>query len=95
MSDHSQDPNTGHANGSEEPGFFEKPENIQKMLRIFYVCCALLVIADFVVHRHIYHSWEKLPGFYPLYGFAGCVVLVLIATEMRKVLMRDEEYYDD
>ena len=27
--------------------------------------------------------------------FIACVVLVLIATQMRKVLMRPEDYYDD
>lgn len=80
---------------NEAPGFFDKPENVQIILRVFYVCCALLFIADFFVHRHTYHALEEWPGFYPLYGFAGCVVLVLIAKEMRKVLMRKEDYYDD
>ncbi len=82
-------------NNHEKPHFFDKPENIQKVLRVFYVCCAVLLAADFVVHRHVYHDWENMPGFYPLYGFVGCVVLVLIAKEMRKVLMRKEDYYDD
>ena len=76
-------------------GFFEKPENIRKMLKVFYVICGLLVIADFIVHRHIYHDWEKIPAFYALYGFVGCVVLVIIAKEMRKILMRGEDYYDE
>lgn len=79
----------------EKPGYFDKPENVQLILRVFYVCCIVLLVADFVVHRHIYHEWENLPGFYPIYGFIGCVVLVLIAKEMRKVLMRKEDYYDD
>ncbi|KZY65709.1 hypothetical protein A3737_35850, partial [Oleiphilus sp. HI0065] len=61
----------------------------------FYVICGLLVVADFVVHRHIYHEWEKIPAFYAIYGFVGCVVLVLIAREMRKFLMRGEDYYDE
>jgi len=74
--------------------FFDKPENIKKLLKVFYVCCAILLLLDIVVHRHIVHGWEKLPGFYPLYGFVGCVLLVLIAKEMRKVLMRKEDYYD-
>jgi len=83
-------------NSNNEPlGFFEKPENISRMLKVFYVLCGLLVIADFVVHRHTYHSWEEIPAFYAIYGFVGCVVLVLIAKEMRKVLMRSEDYYDD
>lgn len=82
-------------NDNKEPAdFFDKPENIKKMLNIFYVACMLLVLVDFVVHRHIYHDWEHIPAFYALYGFAGCVVLVLIAKLMRKVLMKEEDYYD-
>lgn len=79
---------------NKETAFFDKPENVQKMLRVFYAICALLVILDFVLHRHVYHSWENLPAFYPLYGFVGCVVLVVIAKWMRTFLMRDENYYD-
>ena len=82
-------------NNNKEPAdFFDKPENIEKMLNIFYVVCALLVIVDFVVHRHIYHDWENIPAFYAIYGFVGCVVLVLIAKLMRKFLMKEEDYYD-
>ena len=78
-----------------DDGWFDKPENVKKMLRVFYVVCALLVLVDFIVHRHIYHDWESIPAFYAIYGFIGCVVLVLIATEMRKFLMRGEDYYDE
>ena len=80
---------------NEELGYFDKPENIQKMLKVFYVICALLVIVDFIVHRHIYHSWENIPAFYAIYGFVGCVVLVVIAKKMRNFLMRGEDYYDE
>jgi hypothetical protein len=44
--------------------------------------------------RHVERSWEGFPGFYAIYGFAGCVFLVLVAKQMRKVVMRDEDYYD-
>lgn len=76
------------------PDFFDKPENINKILKVFYAICVLLVVTDFIVHRHIYHDWEKIPAFYAVYGFVGCVILVLIAKAMRKVLMREEDYYD-
>ena len=79
----------------EKEYFFDKPKNIQLMLRVFYVICALLVIADFVYHRHVLHSLEKIPAFYAIYGFIACVVLVLIATQMRKLVMKKEDYYDD
>lgn len=65
------------------------------MMIVFYVLCALLVLLDFVVHRHIYLDFEKIPTFYALYGFVACVVLVVLAKLMRKVVMRDENYYRD
>ena len=73
---------------------FDDPKNIKHVLHIFYGCCALLLVLDFVIHRHISHGWENLWGFYPLYGFVGCVILVFVATWMRTFLKRDEDYYE-
>ncbi|QLE86627.1 hypothetical protein FLM48_17050 [Shewanella sp. Scap07] len=78
---------------NEKQYLFDKPKNIQRILYLLYTCCALLVVLDFVIHRHVYHSWENLPIFYPIYGFIGCVILVLIASWMRTFLMRPEDYY--
>lgn len=77
----------------ETPGFFDKARNVRIMMIVFYCICALLVILDFVVHRHIYMEWENIPAFYAIYGFVACVLLVVIAKQMRKVLMRPESYY--
>ncbi|MBY5920771.1 hypothetical protein [Ferrimonas balearica] len=62
--------------------------------KLFYLFCGILALLDLLYHRHVVHPWEGMPGFYPLYGFVGCVVLVLVAKLLRKVLMRDEHYYD-
>jgi len=75
--------------------FFDKPKNVKRVLFGFYVICAILVIVDFVVHRHIGFAWEKIPAFYAIYGFVACVVLVVLAKEMRKIVMRKEDYYDE
>ena len=74
---------------------FDKPENVQRLLRVFYAACIILALLDFVIHRHVNHSLESIWLFYPIYGFAGCVLLVLVAKWMRTFLMRDESYYDD
>ena len=78
----------------ERKHFFDDPGNVKKVLRVFYVVCALLLLADVVYHRHVVHAWEGVWGFYAGYGFVACVLLVLIAKEMRKLLMRREDYYD-
>lgn len=73
---------------------FDNPANVKRLLWALAAACIGLLLADFVVHRHVIHPWEGLPGFYALYGFVACVLLVLIAKEMRKLLMRDEDYYE-
>ncbi|MDD9857732.1 MAG: hypothetical protein OXU96_06785 [Gammaproteobacteria bacterium] len=74
--------------------FFDRPRNVKRMLRVFYAVCAGLLTADFLFHRHVVHAFEAVPGFYALFGLAACVVLVLAAKEMRKILMRGEDYYE-
>lgn len=75
--------------------FFDKPQNVRWVLRLFYAICALLFALDFVMHRHVIHSWENLWGFYAIFGFIACVALVLVAKQMRRAIMRDETYYDE
>ena len=74
---------------------FDKPENVNRLLNGFYVVCAILVIADFIIHRHITMKWENIPAFYAIYGFVACVLLVILAKKMRKIVMRKEDYYDE
>ena len=78
---------------NQELDFFDKPHNIKWILRVFYVLCAVVVALD-LLHRHSVHPWESLFGFYALYGFVACVALVLLAKWLRKLVMRDESYYD-
>jgi hypothetical protein len=86
---------------TEDQGFFYRPKVIKTIINSLYGFCGLLIVIDLFatfdigLHRHMVHPFEKVPGFYAIYGFVGCVVLVLIAKEMRKFLMRKEDYYDD
>ena len=83
-----------HKNDDEKVYLFDKPKNVARLLNGFYAICGILFLLDFVITRKTYHPWEWFWGFYALYGFIACVVLVVIAKEMRKVLMREEDYYD-
>ena len=74
---------------------FDRPENVERLLRVFYAICILLALADFVFHRHSGFDWEKVPAFYAIYGFVACVLLVLIAKKIRNFVMRKEDYYDE
>ena len=74
---------------------FDDPRNVKRAIYALYALCGISVIGEFVVHRHVDHPWEGIFAFYSVYGFVACVLLVLIAKEMRKFLMRREDYYDD
>jgi hypothetical protein len=73
---------------------FDNPRNVRLVVRGLTGACILLLGLDFVVHRHLSHPLEELFGFYAIYGFVACVLLVLLAAEMRKLIMRDEAFYD-
>ncbi len=75
-------------------GWFDKKENVKKIVWALSIICAGLFAADAFYHKHPYFAVEEFFGFYALYGFFMCVALVLIAKWMRTFLMRDEDYYD-
>ena len=63
---------TAPADSGDEPvHFFDKPGNVKRVLVMLYAVSAILLLADFVVHRHVEHPLEGLPGFYAVYGFVG------------------------
>ena len=52
-------------------------------------------LLDFVFAKHNHFDWEEWPGFYAIFGFAACVMLVLIAKYvLRPLVKREENYYD-
>jgi len=74
---------------------FDNPRNIRFVVRALVTVCILLVGLDLVLHRHTEHPLEEIFAFYAIYGFVACVLLVLLAKEIRKLVMRDERYYGD
>lgn len=71
----------------------DKPRNVQRVLWVLYTLSAVTLALESLVHRHVEHPWEALPGFYPLYGFVGCVSLVLAAKLLRRLIIRPADYY--
>lgn len=73
---------------------FDKPENVKRFLRVFYVCLGVLILIDPFIHKHTEFPWEGAFGFFASYGFASCVLLIFIAKGLRIFLKKDEQYYD-
>ena len=77
--------------------WLDDPANIKRFIRWFFISAGLLALADGVFlfhHKHVHFGFEKFPFFYCLYGLCACVILVIAAKGLRKLLMRDEDYYE-
>lgn len=91
----------------EKPRWLDDFANVRKVYVGLWVVCLLLLVGGeglliwahraAAAHGEAHHgfSFERWPGFYSLYGFVACVALVLAAKELRKLLIRPEDYYGD
>ena len=68
--------------------------NVHKLFWALVVVCAFLLLADAFYEKHVIYAFENWFGFFGLFGFFVSFALVLTARELRKILMRDEDYYD-
>lgn len=59
------------------------------------VVLGLLVVLDLVVAHHPHFGLDGTFGFGAWYGFASCVVLVLVAKGVGRALKRPDSYYGD
>ena len=74
--------------------WLDDPHHVDRLVRGFYAVCGLLLAIDVFVLKHGPFAIEHMVGFYGIFGFVACVALVLIAKQLRRVLMRPEKYYD-
>jgi len=77
-----------------ETRWLDRHGSVDVVCRTLYVVCALLFFADAFYVKHPHYEIEYLFGFYAIFGFVFSVGLVLSAKELRRFLMRKEDYYD-
>ena len=78
----------------EKPNWIDHPGNVRKIFWALAVVSAALLSVDLFLHKHDKFGFESLFGFFAFYGFALPFLLVLAAKQLRKIVMRDEDYYD-
>ena len=66
----------------------------RKAFIVVVVIGALSVLVDLTYEKHGHMPVENWFGFHAWYGFVSCVALVFAARGLRRILMRDEHYYD-
>ncbi len=74
--------------------WLDDPKHVEWIFRVLVGACVVLVGIDFFLHRHAHFAWEAIPGFYGIFGFIAFWVIVIIGKNLRKILMRREDYYD-
>ncbi len=67
---------------------------------IFIIVFILISLgADLLIPHHTEHTffwWHKLPGFELIYGFIGCVVIIIVSKFIGQIwLQKKEDYYPE
>ncbi len=71
---------------------------LKMVVRISCAILALLILVDalWVNKEHAHTGPEHLPGFWSVFGFVGCVVIVLLSKWYGHAgIMTREDYYDE
>jgi hypothetical protein len=83
---------TYRAPGPDDKSWFER--NVRVIFwALVGVCLALLAAEPFYKH-HAYFAIDGWPGFYAVFGFIAFVFIVYAGKGLRRLIMRDEDYYD-
>jgi hypothetical protein len=72
--------------------------HLKMVVRISFGALALLVLLDAVlVHKeHAHTQVEHLPGFWSVFGFVGCVLIIVLSKWYGHAgIMKREDYYDE
>ena len=90
----SHDANITEQSGDEKKYWLDEPKNVDRLLYAFYAACAALVLMDVFVAKHGPFAIEHYFGFYSAVGFAACAGIIWGAKQLRRIIMRPEDYYD-
>ncbi|MGV0742386.1 hypothetical protein [Mycolicibacterium sp. XJ870] len=78
----------------DERRWLDEPRTVTRIVYGLTALCTAALIADLFYIKHPYFDIERWPGFYAVYGFVVSLTLVLTAKQLRKVLQRNENYYE-
>ena len=84
----------GAAHEVEDPRWLDKPGSVGLLIKILIAACVCSVVADFFYHKHGEFHFQEYPGFDAAFGFLSYVGLVNAAKLWRKLVMREEDYYE-
>ena len=75
-------------------------DHLKTVVRVCYALLAVLVLLDaipaLVDKTHAHTAIEHVPGFWAVWGFVGCAVLIIVSKWFGHLgIMTREDYYDE
>ena len=74
--------------------WLDRPASVNLIIKALIAACAISVLADFFYHKHADYSFQGWIAFDAAFGFLAYVGLITAAKGLRRLLMRDEDYYE-
>ncbi len=73
---------------------------LKTVVRVCFAVLAVLVLFDaipaIVDKEHAHTATEHIPGFWAVFGFIGCVVIIILSKWFGHAgIMTREDYYDE
>ncbi len=70
---------------------------VKKMWIIFAIILVVVLLSDFVVHRH--HAafiWDEIPGFSAAFGFISGIIIIVLAKIVAPAvgLVKEEDHHE-
>ena len=67
------------------------------MKRIAYATLILIILIDFFIPRYEIHFFgDGITGFWSLFGFVACILIILISKWIGHLgIVQDENYYNE
>lgn len=64
--------------------------------KLAYSILVLLIVFDLIIPRQEVHFFgDKIPGFWSVFGFIACVLIIIVSKWIGRIgLRQDENYYD-
>ena len=79
---------------NEKKYWLDDSKNLDRLYYGLWVVGLLLVASELFYHGHPHFAWESWIGFNAILGFVAFFLIVLTGRPLRKLLARDEDYYD-
>jgi hypothetical protein len=80
---------------NEKRYWLDDPANVRKVYIGLWVVCIVVALLDLFYTKHAHYPSEEFFAFHAAFGFVGFAGLVFAGKLLRKVVMRDEDYYDE